>query len=1416
MKKKTFKRGTSLFLALLMCFSTMLGLGTTAYAAGEQAEVYMIGFPRDGDANYSGEWGHPDLNYMNGWTSGKSNYTNIRAMNSYEGNICYCIEPGVPQDTGDVFTSRDENFWDNYPSELNNTICPDEIKTFIGRILQYGYTGPISLNWRSQNDGGDKLAYAVATQLMIWETIVGERDSNFNKVDTGSYDAVLDSVSTGHPLYSQIMSYYNSISSKVKNHATLPSFFAKSSSKAQEIEMEWTGEEYVAELTDTNGVLGNYSFTANVTDINFSVRGNTLTITADEAPTDTVVITASKNNSQRMGVITWTDGTNNPGSGTQDVITYAQSVTDPVKGFLKLEVSFGSAKIVKTSEDGEVAGISFTITGEGIDETVTTDSNGEFQIDNLAPGIYTVTEQTYDKYEPQETRRVTVVSGQVATVTFNNVLKRGDLAVYKTSEDGLNEGITFHLYGTSLSGHAVDEYAITDSDGIAYFGDVLIGSGYTLEEVDTATKYVIPDSQTAAIEWNSVTNKSFANILKKWNATVTKSDAETGTAQGNASLAGAVYGVYKGDQLIDSYTTDANGQFTTDYYVCGSDWTIREISPSEGYLLDSTTYPVGAEASHYTVEHNNTSVDVLETVMKGSISIIKHTDNGDTQIETPEEGAEFCIYLKSAGSYDAAKESERDYLTCDENGFAQTKEMPYGIYTVHQISGWEGRELIADFDVLISADGEIYRYLINNANFKSFIKVIKVDAETGNTIPYAGAAFQIYKPDGSLVTQTFTYPEVTTIDTFYTNDEGYLITPETLEYGSGYTLVEVQAPYGYIINTEPVYFDVTQDASEEEGGVTVIEVTKSNMPQKGIITISKSGEIFSSAMVTEGVYQPVYAVQGLSGAVYEIAAAEDIYTLDGTLRCSAGEVVDTITTGEDGTASSKALYLGKYTIKEVTAPTGMIINTEVHTAELVYAGQEVEITETSTSFCNNRQKVTISLNKVMEIDKLFGIGAKGEVTAVTFGLYAAQELTAADGCVIPADGLIEILSVNENGYAVSAADLPFGSYYLQEMSTDCHYILSDAKYPFEFSYAGQDTPMVEIQANDGNAIGNELIYGEIIGAKVDEDGVGLHGAVIGLFHADETEFNENTVIKTSVSDEDGGFAFTMIPYGNWVIREIESPAGYVLSEAIIPVTVSENGAVVEIQITNNRIRGNVQLTKVDKDYPENTLAGAEFELYADSNSNGEFDSDDELIGILQELTGGVYQMNDLLYGGYFVKEKTAPTGFFLDRNAYYVQIIENGETVIVENEAGKGFINAAQTGNIRIEKTSEDKVLKGFTFKVEGTDITGQPFCKEYVTDENGEIHIDGLRVGDYVISEVANEATEKYELPDAVTVTVLEGKTTVAKFYNKLIPKIPDIPKTGDETNTPLWGALALISLAAAGVTAFIGYRKTKGKEKK
>ena len=1402
MKTQKFKRTLSLFLAMLMCVTTLFGMGTTAFAAEETDEVYLISYPRDGDANYGGEWGHDSLNFMNGWSTATSRFTTIRAMGSYEGNICYCIEPGVPQQTGNTFTKKGEDFWDEYPSSYNSTISPDDIKLFIGRIFQYGYTGTISTSWRSQNEGGDKLAHAVATQLLIWETVVGERDADFNKVGTGGKSAIVEQISTNHPLYSQIMSYYNSIAASVQRHSKVPSFLAKSAGKAQNIELEWNGEAYTATLTDTNGVLSDYTFFSEQTGIDFTTRDNTLTITAKAAPTKPLIISATKTNI-RKGVVVWSDGHYGPDGTMQDVVTYSATVSDPVKGYLNIKVSYGSAKIVKTSEDGKVEGISFTVTGNGVNKTVQTGAGGVIQIDNLAPGVYTVTEQSYDKYEPQEVRRVTVVSGQVATVNFNNTLKRGTLIVTKTSEDGLNEGVKFHLYGTSLSGLAVDEYAVTDNTGKAVFSDVLIGTGYTLEEVDTAIRYVVPENQTSAVEWNAVTNKSFTNILKKWNVIATKSDAETGLPQGDATLAGSVYGIYKGDQLVDTYTTDANGQFTTKYYVCGDDWTIREITPSDGYLLDSTVYPIGAEAKDYTVEYNTTANDVTEQIIKGRIAIIKHTDDGETQLETPEAGAKFAVFLKAAGSYDSAKASERDYLICDENGYAVTKDLPYGIYTVHQTKSWDGRELLADFDVYIAKDWQTYRYLANNRNFESYIKIVKVDAESGKVIPLAGAGFRLYRPDGSLITQTFTYPEVTTIDTFYTNSDGYLITPEMLEYGTGYSLVEVSAPYGYTLNSEPVYFDVTADNATEENAVTVVEVTKPNTAQKGVIRISKSGEAFSSVTEADGIYQPVFAVKGLAGAIYEITAAENIITPDGTLRYVASEVVDTVTTDETGLAESKPLYLGKYEIREITAPTGYVLNTEIHTAELVYAGQEVEITETAANFCNKRQKAAVSLDKVLEQDERFGIGTSGELSAVTFGLFAAEELTAAGGSIIPADGLLEIVSVDENGHAVCKTDLPFGSYYLKELSTDGHYILSDEEYPIVFEYAGQNTALVEIKANGGAPIENKLLYGEIHGLKKDEDGSGLAGALIGLFRADCTEFTTENAILTATSAEDGSFSFARVPYGNWIVREIEAPIGFVLSEETYPVTVDADGAVIEVEIENTRIRGTVHLTKIDRDYPDNKLTGAEFTVYRDSNGNKELDADDALLGTLTETGIGVYEMADLLYGGYFVKEAKAPEGFYLDDNAYYFEITEDGKTVTVENEAGKGFINAPQIGSLKIIKSSSDGKVEGFSFRVTGPN----GYVGVFTTDKNGEIIIDDLRIGEYVVSEVSDGASSAYVLPSDKAASVFEGAVTKVEMHNEL----RDTPKTGDDSNPALWLALLGVSAVGAAALGVIGFGKRR-----
>ena len=363
---------------------------------------------------------------------------------------------------------------------------------------------------------------------------------------------------------------------------------------------------------------------------------------------------------------------------------------------------------------------------------------------------------------------------------------------------------------------------------------------------------------------------------------------------------------------------------------------------------------------------------------------------------------------------------------------------------------------------------------------------------------------------------------------------------------------------------------------------------------------------------------------------------------------------------------------------------------------------------------------------------------------MTFGLFAAENLTAADGSVIPANGLLEILSVDENSHAVCNTDLPFGSFYFKELSTDEHYILSDEKYPFEFSYAGQDTTVVEIKANDGKPIENDLIYGEIHGLKKDEDGNALGGAVIGLFKADCTEFTRENAILTAVSREDGGFYFAGIPFGNWVVREIEAPTGFVLSDETFAVTVDKDGAVIEVEIQNTLIRGTVQLTKVDKDYPDNKLSGAEFSVYRDSNGNKELDADDELLGTLTETGIGVYEMADLLYGGYFVKEAKAPEGFYLDDNAYYFEITEDGKTVTVENEAGRGFVNAPQVGSLKIIKTSSDGKVEGFSFHVTGPN----GYVGIFTTDKNGEIIIDDLRIGEYVVSEVSDVASSAYVLP--------------------------------------------------------------------
>ena len=1053
-KNKKFTRIMAILLVVLIAFSTMFTLPVSA-ASGDKVTI-TFDYCYDSTGNTIK---FQQTTVSDGYTVGTPGEELCKIF--ADGKEAYCIEPGHSLFSGNSLTENGSTVWKNLGTAKQKAI---------NLALLYGKPGS------GKNLSGTEDQKWIATQLIVWEFVSGCRSTNdgYKCTNTKYIDGICaDGANPG------VKSVYNAISKSLANYSTVPSFASAIASKAETYEMKYSDGKYSVTLTDSNNILTDFSFKTTGS-VSASVSGNKLTLTSTSAVNDALTFNSEKlmPDVGKTVLVPYGD------ASLQDVITGVENDADPIRAYLKVKTSSGNLKLVKTSEDGNVANIEFIVKGENFNKTVKTNSKGEFKLTDLVPGTYTVTENTEGKYAKQNSKTVKVESGKTATV-------------------------------------------------------------------------------------------SFANILKKWSLTVTKTDAETKTAQGNATLAGAVYGIYNNGKLVDKYTTDKNGSFTTSYYVCGDNWTLKEIEPSEGYLLDETEYHIGAEAKNYTVENNSISMSVTEDITKGKISIIKHTDDGSTKIETPEKGAEFQVYLKSLGSYSKAKETERDTLLCDEYGFAETKDLPYGTYTVHQTKGWDGTEFIKDFDVFINENGKTYKYLINNAGLESYVKIVKVDSETGKQIPYAGAGFQIYNPKGELVTMKYTYPTVTNIDTFYTNEEGCLITPEPLPYGKGYSIVEVQAPYGYILDSTPVYFDITAENTSEENGITIVKTEKKNTPQKGTITVEKTGEIFSN-VTSSGeevvIYQPEYSVSGLANSVFEIYAEEDITTPDGTVRVKKDTLVDTITTEQNGTATSNELYLGKYRVVETVAPNGTVLNKTVNHIELTYAGQNEKVTNTSTSFVNERQKVEIDLLKVLEKDETFGIGNGDEIKRISFGLYADEDIKASNGTVIPKDGLVEIITCDENGKATFTTDLPFGSYYVKEIKTDIHYILSDEKYPVVFEYAGQNIATVNITVNNGEPIINDLIYGTIKGLKIDRETKDrICGAVFGLFGTDEKKYTEENAILTAKSDENGVFEFFNIPYGQYIVCELKPAEGYLPNAETYPVTVSKNDEVIEITVENDKI-----------------------------------------------------------------------------------------------------------------------------------------------------------------------------------------------------------------------------------------------------
>lgn len=1440
-KNKKFKRITALLLAVAVIFGTMFVFPVSA-ASGDKVTI-TFDYCFDSTGNIIK---FQQKTVSNGYTVGVPGEELCKIF--ADGKEAYCIEPGHTLYSGNTLTEDGSTVWKNLGSAKQKAI---------NLALLYGKPGS------GKSLSGTEDQKWVATQLIVWEFVSGCRSTAEGYKCTNT--KFIDGICAGgaNP---GVKSVYNTISKSLASYSTVPSFASAIASKAETYEMRYSDGKYTLTLTDSNGILSEFNFKT-TSGISVSKSGNKLTLTSTSPVNDAVTFNSAKSMPSvgNTTLIPYGDAT------LQDVITGVENDADPVRAYFKVKTSSGNLKLVKTSEDGNVANIEFTVKGDGYSKTIKTNSKGEFELTDLVPGNYTVTEVTDSKYETQKSQTVKVESGKTATVTFDNVLKKGGLEVVKTSEDNFNEGVKFHLYGTSLSGASVDLYATTNADGIAKFENVLVSGDkpYTLEEVDTADRYVIPKKQTAPIEWNKVTQRSFENVLKKWNLTVTKVDSKTKSAQGDATLAGAVYGIYENGKLVDKYTTDKNGSFTTSYYVCGDNWTLKEIEPSEGYLLDETEYHIGAETKKYTIENNSVSIGVTEDILKGKISIIKHTDDGSTKIETPEKGTEFQVYLKSSGSYAKAKETERDILTCDEYGFAQTKDLPYGVYTVHQSKGWDGTELIKNFDVFVSENGKTYKYLINNASLESYVKIVKVDSETGKQIPYSGAGFQIYDPDGNKVTMKYTYPTVTEIDTFYTNNEGYLITPESLPYGKEYSVVEVQAPYGYILNSTPVYFDITAEKTTEENGVTIVKTEKKNTPQKCTITVEKMGEIFSNVTAIGGgytdengndvslptIYQPEYSVSGLSGAVFEIYADEDITTPDGTVRAKKDELVETLKTNLKGTATSKQLYLGKYRVVETVAPYGTVINLEPHTVELTYSGQNEKVTNTSTSFTNDRQKVEIDLTKILEQDEKFNIGEYDEILNVSFGLYADEDLKASNGTVIPKDGLIEIITCDEKGKVQFTSDIPIGKYYVKEISTDCHYILSDKKYPVVFEYAGQDIATVHISVNDGEPIRNDLIYGTIKGLKIDRETEDkISGAVFGLFGTDETEFTEEIAILTAESNDEGVFEFIDVPYGEYIVRELKPAEGYLPNNETYPVTVTENEEVVEITVENDKIpelgttatidgKKEVGATEVftleDVVEYKHLVPGKKYTVKGVlmDKSTGkpllidEKEIHSETTFTPEEPTGTVTV--EFTFDARYIKEETDIVVFeslYSEDNelAVHADIEDKGQTVTVKipeigtkaSVDGKQEVTAGETVTIEDVVTYKNLTVgKEYTLKGVLMDKkTGKPFlvdgkevCSEVTfTPEtaDGEVTVTFTFDGSAITKDtdiVVFETLYRENTEIAVHADIEDKNQTVIIHPQ---PE-PEKPQTGDNSNLGFWIGLGAVALGGLVSVVIIKLKK-------
>jgi len=1096
-------------------------------------------------------------------------------------------------------------------------------------------------------------------------------------------------------------------------------------------------------------------------------------------------------------------------SSIQDVIAVTSGNYHPVgNGSVTMSTpAFGGLQIVKTTQhnNGTMSGFQFRVATQGgaLVGTYTSGSGGTISIPNLAAGMYTVEEiNLTDDFVPPSPNPVIVEvkSGQTATVSFDNVKKQGIITVQKTNANPTLGN--YSLAGAEFtvknaSGTVVDTIK-TGSDGRGESELLALGT-YMVQETKAPPgfaldKTVYTRTLTGAQGTGAVVYCPEITVAEQpqgGKVTITKRDAETAAAaQGDATLSGAIFNLLDSDGNVVERLHCGNNTSVTSMEIPLGDYIVKEVVPPKGYTLSVKEYPVSIVSANQEVNVELVSTTVTNTVTKGRISIYKHSDQPDPRLEpenpsvlTPMENITFRIWLKAAGSYNAAKATERDTLVTDKNGYATSKLLPYGVYVVEEVEDSSGEHKICEpFEVAITEDGRTYFYSVENPIYTGAVKIVKVDAETGKTIPVPNVEFQVKNTDtGKFIVQEILYPMPLTMDSYLTNADGWLIMPKPLPAGN-YELYEIQSPYGYLLADKPVAFKVTSKNQQ-----TVLEVKMPNKPAMGKVTIEKTGEMLVGADEIEGKafnsYVPRYEVRYQQGAVFEIIARSDIVTPDGTVRAKAGTVVDTLTTKADGRVESKSLYLGDYYAIERKAPFGMALDATEHDFSLVYENQTTAIVSTEVRVSNERQRVKINLSKVCELPENAPEDFNPYVSIV-FGLFAREDILSADGDVaIPANGLVEYITLDEDGNATVQTDLPFGSYYIVELQMAAGYAPCETEYDVVFAYDGQYTKVVEIEINNGKPIENFLMRG---GLKVIKTFEGRETPIAGVPFTIIGQTIAGTVDTFHVvSDENGEILLENLLIGDYTIQELDSAltAGYVLSpEQTVTVATDE---ITELTIHNSLMRGDLKIIKTFEGQTV-PLAGVKFTVAGVSIAGIPFES------ALETDENGAIFLEGLPVGDYAILEigSELTEGYVLSEEQTITVAHERLTELIIQNNIIRG--------NVKLTKTDKET---GATLALAIFDLYGPDGQQQgvYVTDENGELLIEKLPYG-YGYKLVENEAPEGYKLSNVEFVFDIteDGAALEFEAENEKAP-VPDNPKTGDGSNPIL--LVAVIVASAAGL---------------